>query len=153
MQASTVSRRGFIGLGAATAAGVAALASQPATARADLASDATGLVPSFFTAPEPPADADVAETVDVDVCVVGVGLAGVCALREAAEQGATVIGIEKSGDVGYRSGEFGTFGSKIHETLGIEQPPTHEVVNELMRVMGNRPNARLLNYWIGKLRP
>ena len=154
MQESTVSRRGFIGLGAAaTAAGVAALASQPGIARADLASDATGLVPSFFTAPEPPADADVTETVDVDVCVVGVGLAGVCALREAAEQGATVIGIEKSGDVGYRSGEFGTFGSKIHETLGIEQPPTHEVVNELMRVMGNRPNARLLNYWIANSGP
>ena len=87
MQASTVSRRGFIGLGAAAAAGVAALAAQPSVARAGLASDATGLVPSFFTAPEPPADVDVAETIDVDVCVVGVGLAGVCALREAAEQG------------------------------------------------------------------
>ena len=85
--------------------------------------------------------------------MVGVGLAGVCALREAAEQGAKVVGIEKGADVGYRSGEFGTFGSEIHKQLGIEQPETQEVVNELMRVMGNRPNARLLNYWIANSGP
>ena len=80
------------------------------------------------------------------MCVVGLGLAGVCALREAADSGAKVIGIEKGVDVGYRSGEFGTFGSEIHKQLGIEQPETQEVVNELMKVMGNRPNAQLLNY-------
>ena len=99
--------------------------------------------------PEPIDESKVTETIDVDVCVVGLGLAGVCALREAADGGATVIGIDKGPDVGYRSGEFGTFGSEIHKQLGIEQPETQEVVNELMKVMGNRPNAQLLNYWIG----
>jgi hypothetical protein len=69
-------------------------------------------------------------------------------MREAAEAGAKVYGIEKSPDLGFRSGEFGTFGSKLHTQLGIEQPETQVVVNELMRVMGNRPDARLLNYWI-----
>jgi succinate dehydrogenase/fumarate reductase flavoprotein subunit len=89
------------------------------------------------------------QTLDCDVCVVGLGLAGVSALREATEQGAKVIGIEKGTDLGYRSGEFGAFGSElIHKKLGIPQPATQEAVNELMKVMGNRPNALLLNHWI-----
>lgn len=108
----------------------------------------TEFMPSFLNPPEAIDESKVIETIDVDVCVVGLGLAGVCALREAAEAGAQVIGIEKSPDLGYRSGEFGTFGSKIHAELGIEQPESQVVVNELMRSMGNRPNARLLNYWI-----
>jgi succinate dehydrogenase/fumarate reductase flavoprotein subunit len=86
---------------------------------------------------------------ECDVCVVGLGLAGICALRAAAEEGASTIGIEKSMDLGFRSGEFGTFGSeRVHKELGIPQPETQEAVNELMKVMGNRPNALLLNYWI-----
>ena len=103
--------------------------------------------------PAPVDESKVTETVDVDVCVVGLGLAGVCALREAAESGAKTFGFDKGSDVGYRSGEFGTFGSEIHKQLGIEQPETQEVVNELMKVMGNRPNAQLLNYWIANSGP
>jgi hypothetical protein len=59
-----------------------------------------------------------------------------------------VFAIEKSPGLGFRSGEFGTFGSKIQEQLGMDLPEPSVVVNELMRVMGNRPNAQLLNYWI-----
>jgi hypothetical protein len=106
--------------------------------------------PAFLTPPEPIDESTVSQTIECDVCVVGLGLAGVCALRMAAEEGAQVVGIEKSPDLGFRSGEFGTFGSeRIHKTLGIPQPATQEAVNELMKVMGNRPNALLLNYWIG----
>lgn len=159
-----LSRRAFLGLGATAAvvAGAGIAGCSPATkadsgsaseaggtpaARAD--GNPTEFVPSFMNEPEPIDEAKVTETIDVDVCVVGLGLAGVCALREAADGGAKAIGLEKGADVGYRSGEFGTFGSEIHKQLGIEQPGTQEVVNELMRVMGNRPNAQLLNYWIG----
>ena len=63
------------------------------------------------------------------MCVVGLGLAGVCALREAAESGAKTFGFDKGSDVGYRSGEFGTFGSEIHKQLGIEQPETQEAIH------------------------
>ena len=72
---------------------------------------------------------------------------------DEGKSGAKVIGIEKGPDLGYRSGEFGTFGSEIHRQLGIEQPETQEVVDELMRAMGNRPNAQLLNYWISNSGP
>ena len=170
MKSTHMSRRAFLGFGAAAAVAGAGLAgcapAAPAASEGAAAegADATGqglaftanpseFVPSFLNAPEPIDESTVVETIDVDVCVVGLGLAGVCALREAADQGAKVIGIEKGVDVGYRSGEFGTFGSAIHQQLGIEQPGTQEVVNELMRVMGNRPNAQLLNYWIANSGP
>ena len=165
MEEKNLSRRAFLGLGATAAvvagAGIAGCSPAPkadsgaAAGSGDAAAPAAGggnpteFVPSFMNAPEPIDESKVTETIDVDVCVVGLGLAGVCALREAADSGAKVIGIEKGPDVGYRSGEFGTFGSEIHKQLGIEQPETQEVVNELMKVMGNRPNAQVLNYWIG----
>lgn len=165
MEEKNLSRRAFLGLGATAAvvagAGIAGCSPAPkadsgaAAGSGDAAAPAAGggnpteFVPSFMNAPEPIDESKVTETIDVDVCVVGLGLAGVCALREAVDSGAKVIGIEKGPDVGYRSGEFGTFGSEIHKQLGIEQPETQEVVNELMKVMGNRPNAQLLNYWIG----
>ena len=163
-----LSRRAFLGLGATAAvAGAAGLAGCAPATKEEAASSAGGgaaaggatggnpteFTPSFLNPPEPVDESKVAETIDVDVCVVGLGLAGVCALREAADAGVKVIGLEKGPDVGYRSGEFGTFGSEIHKQLGIEQPETQEVVNELMRVMGNRPNAQLLNYWIANSGP
>lgn len=153
METNAVSRRSFLGLGAAAVAAGAGMIAAPRAASADIVGDTTGYVPDFMNPPAAVDESTVTETVECEVCVVGIGLAGVCALREAAEQGAKVVGIEKGPDVGYRSGEFGTFGSEIHKQLGIEQPETQEVVNELMRVMGNRPNARLLNYWIANSGP
>ena len=63
------------------------------------------------------------------------------------------FGFDKGSDVGYRSGEFGTFGSEIHKQLGIEQPGTQEVVNELMKVMGNRPQCAAAELLDRELRP
>ena len=154
MTAKTISRRGAIAAAAATI-GAAALPATPSPARADeaLVGEPSAFTPSFLVPPNPISEADVARTYECEVCVVGLGLAGVCALREAAESGTKVIGIEKGPDLGYRSGEFGTFGSEIHRRLGIEQPETQEAVDELMRAMGNRPNAQLLNYWIANSGP
>ena len=160
MATSSFSRRSFLAGTAAVAAAssVSIASSASGIANADetpsaLVGAPTSFTPSFLVPPAPIDEGDVKQTYECDVCVVGIGLAGVCALREAAEGGARVIGIEKGPDVGYRSGEFGTFGSQIHKQLGIEQPETQEVVNELMRIMGNRPNAQLLNYWIANSGP
>ena len=120
METNAVSRRSFLGLGAAAVAAGAGVIAAPRAASADIVGDTTGYVPDFMNPPAAVDESTVTETVECEVCVVGIGLAGVCALREAAEQGAKVVGIEKGPDVGYRSGEFGTFGSEIHKQLGIE---------------------------------
>ena len=158
---NNLTRRSFLGVGAAAAvaagAGIAGCspAQQSDSPKDKTPGDAasasvnpTEYTPPFLEAPAPVDESKVTDTYDVDVCVVGIGLAGVCALREAAEAGVKVIGIEKSPSLGFRSGEFGTFGSKIQKELGIPMPEPQDVVNELMKVMGNRTDARLLNYWI-----
>ncbi|MDR2380330.1 MAG: FAD-binding protein [Bifidobacteriaceae bacterium] len=155
-----VTRRSFLAGAAVAAAGAGAAATMlagcsPSTAKPQGAaggkeSGTSAGQPGFLTAPDPIDPASVTEELECDVCVVGLGLAGVCATRAAAEEGARVIALDKGEDLCFRSGEFGTFGSeRIHKALGISQPATQEAVNELMKVMGNRPNALLLNYWIG----
>jgi len=166
MEEKSISRRSFLagaaslGVAGVAAAGLGACAPQTPNnsstgtgtngATSDTGTAATQSKPSFLTPPPPLEASAVTKTLECDVCVVGLGLAGVSALRAASEEGAKAIGIDKGMDLGYRSGEFGTFGSeKIHKALGIPQPDTQEAVNELMKVMGNRPNALLLNHWIG----
>lgn len=67
---------------------------------------------------EAPDITDVAQTVDVDVVVVGAGLAGVCAARAAAEEGATVALIEKAAQANCRSGEYAVLGGSLNERIG-----------------------------------
>lgn len=60
--------------------------------------DADGVyTPSFLIAPEPVDESALVETVEADVVVVGMGLAGICAARAALEEGASVICLEKIG--------------------------------------------------------
>lgn len=57
---------------------------------------------------EPPEITDdmVEETIAADVLVIGCGVAGVAAVRAAAEEGASVVAIEKASGPQCRSGEY-----------------------------------------------
>lgn len=159
MGTNEMSRRAFLGLGAAAAvtAGAAGLAGcAPAAPKqdapvadqgGDAAPSATNREPSFMT--PPPAPTDVKETKDCDVLVIGLGLSGCCAARAASEAGAKVIGVEKQAQIGVigMAGDFGIYGSKIQKDLGMELADKAEVVHQLMKDMTFRPNERLLNYW------
>ncbi|WP_302396507.1 FAD-binding protein [Eggerthella sinensis] len=155
MGTNDMSRRAFLGFGAAAAvtAGAAGLAGcapaapaqkDAATAEPTTAGDGT---PSFLTAPAVPAD--VQDTKECDVLVIGLGLSGCCAARAAAEGGAKVIGIEKQAQIGVigMAGDFGIYGSKVQSDLGMELADKAEVVHQLMKDMTFRPNERMLNYW------
>lgn len=155
MRTNDMSRRAFLGFGAAAAvtAGAAGLAGcapaapaqkDAATAEPTTAGDGT---PSFLTAPAVPAD--VQDTKECDVLVIGLGLSGCCAARAAAEGGAKVIGIEKQAQIGVigMAGDFGIYGSKVQSDLGMELADKAEVVHQLMKDMTFRPNERMLNYW------
>lgn len=148
------SRRAFIGgLGAAaavTATGLLACSpsgeSSSSTPESGGGTAATAL-PDFLTPPAPPAD--VSETLSCDVLVIGLGLAGVAAAREAAEAGKTVIGVDKQESPGWVSmaGDFGVVGSQIQKDLGIEWAAKTDIVNQLQKDMTYRTNPDLFNYW------
>ncbi len=63
-------------------------------------------------------DADVKETIDTDVLVIGCGVAGVAAVRAAAEEGAQVFAVEKADSPQCRSGEYAVINGKTEARWG-----------------------------------
>lgn len=60
----------------------------------------------------------VAKTVDVDVAVVGCGIAGVAACRSVAEDGGLVAAFEKADGPQCRSGEYAVINGKVQARWG-----------------------------------
>ncbi|MDR2105860.1 MAG: FAD-dependent oxidoreductase [Coriobacteriales bacterium] len=126
-----LSRRGFL-TGAAATGAVAALAGlsacAPASPKADTggASSADtanktagpGTAASDWLGAEPSiADADIAETVDTEVLVVGGGTGGLFAACSAAENGAKVLVIDKLVSGGIRN-DLGAVNSRYQKETG-----------------------------------
>lgn len=163
MEKARLSRRAFLGLGAtaAVAAGAAGLAGcAPAASNTAAATDSSSTAsqsaasgkPADFTPDfkNPPAvPTDIAETKDCDVLVIGLGLSGCAAAKAAAEEGASVIGVEKAAVLSAVSmaGDFGVVGSQIQKDLGIEWAGKDVIVNQLMKDMAYRPTPDFLGYW------
>lgn len=140
-----VASAGLLGACAPEVAPPAATA-EPAAPGAVVPASGEGCVPSFLTPPVVIPDSEIAETVTADVVIVGCGLAGLCAARSAAEAGATVAVIEKAQTFQYRSGQIGTFNSKVHQEHGMDFDAT-AAVGDLMKEMGYRPDQRVWNLW------
>jgi succinate dehydrogenase/fumarate reductase flavoprotein subunit len=153
-----------LGAGAALAAGAIGLSacaptaggtSNTNTANAATGSTTTGsasgdpadFVPDFMTPPAVPAT--IAETKECDVLVIGLGLSVCAAAKAAAEEGASVIAIEKADKLTAVSmaGDFGVVGSQIQKNLGIEWAGKDVIVNQLMKDMAYRPTPDFLGYW------
>ena len=143
---ANLSRRSFIS-GTAAVASTAALAGTVTSALADEAQETAAYTPSFMQAPAPIDAADIKETVDADIVIIGSALSGLCACRAAVENGAkNIVVIEKADTWQCRSNQFGTIGSKIQEDLGIKID-RNAAVGQLMKECGYRPNQRILNLW------
>lgn len=117
MEKTTVSRRGFL-----QGAGVAAASLAAAGMLGACSANGGG---STGTASEPTTEAvhyDVAETMDVDIVVVGSGSSGVAAAVQAAELGATTLLLEKSTQTGgngrLTEGMF-ALNSQMQKDLGV----------------------------------
>ena len=149
---TSVTRRSFVAAGAGLAA-AGALASQATSALAAGAASsakdagAASELPAFLEAPEPIADADIAETIECDVVVCGLGIAGVAAARAAAEGGLSVVALEKCSAPSYRSSQYACFNTDNARAMGIADVDTCELVNELMVQTGHRADARILKNW------
>lgn len=147
---SSMSRRSFIA-GAAAAGAVAAAAAGAAGASEAAAEEAeeayVPVVPSFLEAPDPIADDQIARTLECDVCVCGLGVAGVAAARAAAEGGLSVVALEKCSAPTCRSSQYACFNTDNARAMGIDDVDTTELVNELMIQTGHRADARVLKNW------
>ena len=143
---ANLSRRSFIS-GTAAVASTAALTGTVTSALADEAQESAAYTPSFMQAPAPIDAADIKETVDADIVIIGSALSGLCACRAAVENGAkNIVVIEKADTWQCRSNQFGTIGGKIQEDLGIKID-RNAAVGQLMKECGYRPNQRILNLW------
>ena len=76
-------------------------------------------------------DADVEETISADVLVIGCGVAGVAAVRAAAEKGASVIAVDKADGPQCRSGEYAVINGNVQKKWGRDIF-TEEDINKMI---------------------
>ncbi|WP_302396880.1 FAD-dependent oxidoreductase [Eggerthella sinensis] len=149
--AHELSRRSFLigagALGTGLVAGMAGCTPQAPNANASTSNEGASSIgqPSFLNEPEP--ITDIKDTIEADVVVVGLGVAGVSATRSAAESGLNVIAIERCGEPSARSSQFAAFNTESARMMGIEDVDTAELVNEMMAQTGHRPDFRVLKNW------
>lgn len=139
-----VTRRGFLGLAAASAviagSGIAGCSpAKPSETGADAEQAQT--VPEI-------AESEIKETKEADVVVVGLGVAGVAAMRSAAEAGARVVAVEKTSIANCRSSMFAAFNCDTARKLGIPDTDPTEIGNELMTQMAHRADYRVISTWL-----
>ena len=119
---SNVSRRSFVKGAGLTGAAVATSAALTGVAVADEATEAEVTSAPDYSSwlPAEPEISDdmVEEEVEADVIVVGVGDSGCCAIRAAAEEGATVLAFEKSETKNTTGQGCAVVGGKVQETWG-----------------------------------
>lgn len=146
MEKKNMSRRGFLGLTAAGAAlGVAGLAGcSPAGSEDKPVAKGSDEGSSTY---EP---GEIAETIDADIVVVGLGMSGLAAAVQAANNGDRVVGIEATNTTGGNGiGVEGIFavGTQLQEEAGIEVTPV-EIIQTEMEEAQMVTNGALWNRFI-----
>ena len=148
----SISRRNFVAgaaaAGALAAGAGAALADEAATTATDVptATSPAFNAPSWATKPDPIADADIVETIETEVLVLGAGNAGCAAACSAVENGAKVLVCEKTAQVNGRGGCVGAVNSRLNKELGLEFDPIAAQVR-WVRCCGSRANEALVTKW------
>ncbi|WP_242833958.1 FAD-dependent oxidoreductase [Desulfitobacterium hafniense] len=149
-----ISRRGFLkgaagAVGAIAVTGLAGCAPQtPAAATPETEQPSAGVATADDWLGPEPATGSIAETQTFDVVIVGAGLAGICAARAAAEEGARVAIIEKSESFNCRSGEYALLNGTLNKRWGRENiVPTDVVVDRLMKECTYRNKRTILKKW------
>lgn len=104
--------------------------------------------PNFLVPPTPYEKWD--EEVDVDVFVAGLGLAGICATRAAAEAGKKVYAAEQCSSFQVRSGQIGVINSKYQNDMGLsfDEETKQKIVMHQMRANNWRPEQGVWEHWV-----
>lgn len=117
-----ISRRAFLGLGAAAAAvaGTAGLTGCAPASQSKEADDSAATSGAQYSWEEAPAAiTDIAEEVDTEILVIGAGISGCACAAAAAEKGGKVTVVEKSKTWNGRGGGFGAINSRYMEAQNI----------------------------------
>jgi len=97
--------------------------------------------------PEPIAEDQICKTVEAEVVVVGAGIAGVTAALRAAQNGAKVVVVEKTGKWNARGGNLGVPDSKLLRSKGIHIDK-EEFAREWVKRCGSRCDERVMWLYI-----
>ncbi len=144
MSDTPITRRSLIA-GTAAAASTIALMKEAVLAGAD-ETPKTGA--DYKAAPTPIDDADVTETVEADVVVVGLGNAGVVAAVTAAEEGAKVFCFQKA-DTPYTFGTGVAFPNTTALAAAGIQNDAWDIVNTIQRSLNeNHGKTVMWRNWV-----
>lgn len=156
MSIQEVSRRGFVtimGAGAlgATAAALAGCAPQPPAEKASNADDTlagTGASQAdgwLGAAPEVSED-DIIATHEADLIVVGAGTGGLFTACSAAEEGASVIVLERAPQFGEVRNDLAGIGSSLQKEANVDVDVNHMIRDMIMYSAGDC-NEKLYRLW------
>lgn len=104
---------------------------------------------SWMIPPEPVAEADIADTETADIVIIGAGHSGIMCARSAAEEGASVILIEKSKREALNvfGHEIGTFNSRFAQERGVPEYDPIDMILEYQKRSLNRCNTGLIRQY------
>ena len=154
---SNVTRRSFFkGAGLAALGGLSAAALSGCGhgyAAAEPTNPSTGDFggPSWLGAPPVIDEADITETIDTEVLVVGMGTGGIPAMISAAENGAKVLGIDRQGTPHNVREDIGAIDSRLQQASFDEFPEFRiekkEAVEDIVRYANGFVNYDLVKLW------
>ncbi len=143
---TSVSRRGFVAAAGAATAGLACAGADAALAeQADATAEASDTPAWLGSAPQID-EADIAQTLECDVLVVGAGTSGMFCATSAAEQGANVLVIEKNEAGPGIRGTLGAIGTKYQLADDCDIKAT-DICREMTMCAASNVNTKLLRLW------
>ena len=160
-QKGGVSRRTFLKGAGATALGAAAAGALSGCGKGyaveeedepvNTSAGETGTPSWLGTAPEID-ESEITETLDYDVVVVGCRTGGLPALMSAAENGASVLGIDRMSSVAAPREDIGAVNSKLQKESFEEFPEFEidekEILEDIVRYANGFVNYDLVKLWI-----
>ena len=149
---TNVTRRGFVAAAGATAAaaGLAAsgvaLAAPAASASADGDAAAASETPAWLGSAPKVSDKDVTRTLECDVLVIGAGTSGLFGACSAAENGASVICVDKNDATPGIRGTLGAIGTKYQLADDTDIKAT-DICREMRTYAASNVDLGLLRLW------
>ena len=147
------SRRGFVAGAAMSAVAAGAIAgsasaAENVAAESTVGYDGTGAMPWLGEAPVID-DADVEETVDADVLVIGLGAAGVPAVRSAVEAGAKVVAFEACSGFNSVASDMAILGGETQAKWGRGEGyiDANLIISEHMKECSHRGSYDIIKRW------